>query len=120
MEKELIEEEKNKPQWHYEVVKEFKKEVPVYDEEGKQIGVEEIITGRVVKKVLDDEVLKRQERINELKGLLRETDYQAIKYLEGQLTKTEYAETKALRQSYRDEINQLEEEIIAVKVNGIQ
>ena len=55
---------------------------------------------------------EKQARIAELKVLLTSTDYKAIKFAEGAITKTEYAETKALRQSYRDEINQLESELI--------
>lgn len=50
-------------------------------------------------------------RINELKRKLAETDYEAIKFAEGWFTEEEYAETKALRQSWRAEINQLEEEL---------
>lgn len=54
---------------------------------------------------------EKQDRIQELKQLLSNTDYKAIKYAEGMLSEEEYAETKALRQSYRDEINKLEEEL---------
>ncbi|MBR3208865.1 MAG: hypothetical protein IKF82_01210 [Bacilli bacterium] len=50
-------------------------------------------------------------RIRELKELLAETDYRAIKYSEGLYTQEEYAPYKYQRQSYRDEINQLEEEL---------
>ena len=50
-------------------------------------------------------------QIGELRQHLRETDYKAIKYAEGQLTEEEYAETKKQRQAWRDEINRLEEEI---------
>ena len=60
------------------------------------------------------EQIARQEkvnRINELKGLLAATDYQAIKFAEGWITAEDYAETKALRQSYRDEINELQSEL---------
>lgn len=52
-----------------------------------------------------------QERIIELKSKLSQTDYQAIKYAEGQLTKEEYAQIKAQRQAWRDEINQLENKL---------
>ena len=71
--------------------------------------------GRDVKKVIDvpavegkpawDEILFR---IQELKALLKESDYKAIKYAEGLFTEVEYAPIKALRQSYRAEINALE------------
>ena len=50
------------------------------------------------------------DRIAELKGKLSQTDYKAIKYAEGQLTEEEYAQIKAQRQSWRDEINKLENE----------
>lgn len=52
-----------------------------------------------------------EARINALKQLLRNTDYQALKRAEGALTDAEYAETKAQRQAWRDEINMLEAEI---------
>ena len=48
--------------------------------------------------------------IAELKRLLTETDYKAIKYAEGWITAEEYAETKAQRQAWRDRINELEQE----------
>lgn len=52
--------------------------------------------------------IEKTSRINELKRLLMETDYQAIKYAEGELTIEEYALTKAKRASWRKEINELE------------
>lgn len=86
--------------------------------------------GQDVKKVIDvpavegkpawDEVVKEQVfvpytqkeldllRIEELKALLKESDYKAIKYAEGLFTDVEYAPIKAMRQSYRAEINVLE------------
>lgn len=48
-------------------------------------------------------------RIAELKVLLAESDYKAIKYAEGFFTEAEYAPIKAQRQGWRDEINGLEE-----------
>lgn len=51
---------------------------------------------------------QRKARIEELKALLAESDYKAIKYAEGWLTGDEYAYTKAQRQEWRDEINRLE------------
>lgn len=44
-------------------------------------------------------------RIMELKSLLAETDYKAIKYAEGLISEEEYAPIKAQRQEWRDEIN---------------
>ena len=51
---------------------------------------------------------KAMSRIRMLKEELAKTDYQAIKYAEGWLTEEEYGPIKAQRQSYREEINQLE------------
>lgn len=44
------------------------------------------------------------------KQMLAATDYQAIKFAEGLLTEEEFAETKSRRETWRAEINQLEEE----------
>lgn len=53
-----------------------------------------------------------KKRIKELKQLLFETDYRAIKYAEGLYTEEEYAPYKYQRQAYRDEINRLESLIL--------
>lgn len=50
-------------------------------------------------------------KIHELKFKLAETDYQAIKFAEGLITESDYAEVKAQRQAWRDEINELEKEL---------
>lgn len=50
----------------------------------------------------------KEIEINELKRQLAETDYQAIKYAEGQLTEEEYRPIKEQRQIWRDKINELE------------
>lgn len=50
----------------------------------------------------------RAERIAALKAELAETDYKALKFMEGWLTEAEYAPIKARRQQLRDEINELE------------
>ena len=58
--------------------------------------------------------LRTQEinnRISELKKLLADSDYRAIKYAEGEYSEEQYAPYKAQRQAYRQEINQLEEEL---------
>ena len=48
-------------------------------------------------------------QIMELKIKLKETDYKAIKFAEGLLTKEEYEPIKKERQALRDKINQLEQ-----------
>ena len=54
--------------------------------------------------------MQRQARIAELKQLLAESDYKAIKFAEGWITPEDYADTKAQRQAWRVEINELESE----------
>lgn len=54
--------------------------------------------------------LINQEKINELKSKLAGTDYICIKIAEGAATHAEYAETISQRQSWRAEINRLEQE----------
>lgn len=51
------------------------------------------------------------EQIAILKQQLADTDYKAIKYAEGLISAEDYAETKAQRQGWRDEINELEEQM---------
>lgn len=51
------------------------------------------------------------EEIRVREQLLSQTDYKALKHADGALTDEEYAETKALRQKWRDEINVLESQI---------
>ena len=50
-------------------------------------------------------------KIKELKRKLEESDYKAIKYAEGLITAEDYEETKVERQSWRDEINYLEQQL---------
>ena len=52
--------------------------------------------------------LEKVQRKKELKSLLRDTDYIAAKIAEGAAEKEEYTEQLAQRQSWRDEINELE------------
>ena len=58
----------------------------------------------------EEDLLKDQYRIEitQLKKLLSDTDYKAIKYAEGQISEEEYASVRAERQGYRDRINYLE------------
>jgi rubrerythrin len=59
----------------------------------------------------------RQNRIAELKRMLSETDYIALKIAEGSATKKEYSEKIAQRQAWRTEINDLEAELENVVSN---
>jgi len=51
------------------------------------------------------------QQIKAIKNKLSKTDYKAIKYAEGQISEEDYARTKAQRQAWRDEINELEKEV---------
>ena len=59
----------------------------------------------------------KKKRIAELKSLLQETDYQAIKYAEGFISEEDYLPIKQTRQEYRNEINELETQIIEEQAN---
>lgn len=64
-----------------------------------------------IEELHNDDIQAINSEINELKKKLFDTDYKAIKYSEGLLTDKEYAEVKAQRQAWRDEINRLEEKL---------
>lgn len=53
-------------------------------------------------------IADKKKRINELKTLLQATDYQAIKYAEGEMPNEEYAPVRELRKGWRKEINDIE------------
>ena len=59
----------------------------------------------------------KKKRIAELKSLLQATDYQAIKYAEGFISEEDYLPIKQTRQEYRNEINELETQIIEEQAN---
>lgn len=80
----------------------------------KQIIYNNITGEQIVQDVPDVEItITPEQEIKDLKQKLKDTDYKAIKYAEGQLTDEEYASTKAERQSWRDRINELEAQILA-------
>ena len=63
----------------------------------------------------------KEWKINELNGKifnlkkkLADTDYQAIKFAEGELSAEEFAPIKEQRQSWRAEINELEKQLAEV------
>lgn len=63
----------------------------------------------------NEKIIKIQTKIGLLKHKLNITDYQAIKYAEGELTEEEFAETKQKRKEWRAEINLLEQELKLLK-----
>lgn len=80
-----------------------------------QTEIESIEQAARDKETLISDMLHRSEMLREIEGLkqqLADTDYKAIKYAEGWITAEDYAPTKAERQSIRNRINELQEEII--------
>lgn len=63
-----------------------------------------------------EKIIQYNIQINNLKILLKVTDYKAVKYAEGELTEQEYAETRSKRRAWRAEINALEAEIESIKI----
>lgn len=59
---------------------------------------------------------EKKTRISELKRNLRVTDYQAIKFAEGEMNAEEYATVKEARRAWRSEINELESIIEEAKL----
>lgn len=49
-----------------------------------------------------------EEKIAKLKMKLASTDYKCLKYVDGALSESEYAEVKAYRAELREQINELE------------
>lgn len=60
----------------------------------------------MAKVTMTTEEIMNEIRIRE--QLLAQTDYKALKHSEGVISDEEYADTKAQRQSWRDEINEFE------------
>lgn len=54
---------------------------------------------------------EKLRQIASLKAQLAQSDYKAIKYAEGWISEEDYAPIKAERQTLRDQINELEQEL---------
>lgn len=79
-------------------------------------NIENITSAEHVEKTLQMKIrnLKTEavlEKINSYKAKLRLTDYQAIKFSEGELSEAEYQPIKLQRREWRAEINLLEAEL---------
>lgn len=116
IETDIPEQEEVVEEWHYEAIKEYpnggKILEKVIDVEGKPYipahTEREEIWVYIPYTVEELAKIAAEREIAELKAKLRDTDYQAIKYAEGAMSLVEYAETKALRQAWRERINVLE------------
>ncbi len=60
-------------------------------------------------KTVDVESIEAE--INTYKQILKQTDYQALKYAEGKISKEDYEPIMEKRQDMRDKINALEESL---------
>ena len=101
----------------------YKADVPVYKEQMDEHGIPRCVqtgTQKVTKTrpilIANDPTdeharIEKQMRIAELKRQLANTDYEAIKFAEGEMSAQEYAPFKINRASWRAEINRLEEEL---------
>lgn len=111
----IPEQQEIQEQWHYRTIKEYEnggKDVEkVIDVVGQPYIAEhdEVENILIYKPYSQQEIkaIKNNNRIVELKQQLADTDYKAIKYAEGVLTKEEYEPIKKERQAWRDEINKL-------------
>ena len=64
---------------------------------------------------MDDRKRAIESEIAGLKQILTSTDYKALKFAEGQISATDYKETKQQRQALRDKINELEAELETIE-----
>lgn len=88
----------------------------LFESRGKDQAIKDVDgTPTIVNLYTDKELALKSKhtRIAECKALLKATDYQAIKFAEGELTAEEYAPMKAQRILWRDEINACENYINA-------
>lgn len=103
----------------HEVTDTWQETVESYDENGEVISLIEeksrtYLTCDLIAKFRpaqsEKQIARRNafKEIKELKQKLADTDYQAIKYAEGQLSDGEYAMMKVQRQTWRERINELE------------
>ena len=99
------------PEPYVEVTDERHAELVTMANSGKELYLSNLVEKSFdLREIIISQEQQRQNRIAELKSLLAQTDYQAIKYAEGQLSASEYSEMKKQRQTWRDEINLLEED----------
>lgn len=104
--------EKIEEQGHYETLAE-------YENGGKEVEWVVDVAGQEEHDEYEDiqvyipytEKELAQMEIAELKGKLYDTDYQAIKFAEGELTEEEYAPIREQRRAWREEINELESKL---------
>ena len=94
--------------------------LPVIDIENPEtiiLNFDMIVDGKYIskkeefenKKAIDKQIEEINYQIEQLKEKLQETDYRLYKFIEGYYTAEEYEPYKIQRQTWRDEINRLEQ-----------
>ena len=77
--------------------------------EPKEDGTRQFQIKQIPQKTEDEKAIEQyQSEIIELKKYLSDTDYKAIKFAEGEITKSDYQEVKSQRHDARVRINELE------------
>lgn len=105
--------------WRITPYNEAEPYIEVEDDIQLNVGFDKIIDGKLIKDIEGYQeymegkklVIDKLSRINYLKQYLASTDYQAIKFAEGEISEADYTPIKEQRRAYRAEINQLETEI---------
>lgn len=93
-------------EFSYQTFPETEDMIEFDEKEIAQIGITKKFLGN---KIVDyEKPIDHSFEIIKLKTRLAETDYKAIKYAEGLISAEEYEPIKAQRQSWRDEINNLQ------------
>lgn len=69
----------------------------------------------MTKEEINGALNEQYTRILNLRSKLSDTDYIAAKIAEGKATKSEYSEKIEMRQQWRNEINEAEEEVSRLK-----
>lgn len=92
---------------YYETVKEYTKEVPVYDVEGNVTGMEIVVTGRDVKWISTDEEELKKQRYTQLKTELAKIKEDIEQETFG-LVRNDYTEKKARAAEIINELRVLE------------
>lgn len=94
----------------YQIIPETENMVEVDETLLQRIGIDKQFdeNGNIIDYVREK---TKEEQIEELKQKLAETDYVCLKFVDGEITQAEYAETWKKRKQWREEINKLEKEI---------
>lgn len=109
--------------YHYETIKEYenggKDLIKIIDQEyiehrdAYDEEIEEEVFIPYTEKEL--QIMELQRQIDDTKHLLKDTDYKTLKFVEGYYSIEEYEPIKTQRQEYRNQINELEEQLNSLK-----